>query len=288
MVSATIILFSIQTSSPIEDPANYSIRQIEVPSKKIILNFPINNTNESMDGEVIADNISLGKTNRGKFTIENFSNYPQNITLKIGEFRMNYIIPKSLEESRIINLIISQGEYLNYKSYQELYNNDLFKNVQIEHWNHMPLKYTTNFSDYSDPAIYKSKELKVKYTLERLNNAVPSITFQRVSEQEADIVFRGEIPRQIREANRPDGNSNIAGLAFHNTTGKIIFRATVYIPLPAEGEECPSSDIALHELLHTFGLPHSNNIKSVLWDTTSCTNNEIVQEDVILLKSIYG
>lgn len=265
------------------------IQQEPEAQNKLMLSFPINGTNGSLDGEVLINNQFQGITKQGEFTLENISQFPKNITLRIKKFEINYEILEEFQNLNAIHLIVSREEYEKYQKYDALQQQDAFAKAQPEHWNHMPLKYLTNFSDYKDSTTRESKELKVKYALERLHNAVPSISFQRVTtESEADITFIGEIPREIREANRPDGNFNIAGLALHNVTGNIIFKGTVYIPLPTEGEECPSADIALHELLHTFSLPHSSNVESVLWDTSSCTNNKIIAEDIALLKGIYG
>ncbi len=269
------------------NPADPSVQK-ENTFQEILLSFPINGTNASFDGEVIIDNISYGMTSHGTISLKNFSTPFQNVTLKKNAFEIMYELPSSLRDLRVFHLIVSQEEYQRYLRYQALYDGDLFQKSAFKHWNHMPLTFAENFSEYSDAKIRASKELKVKYTLERLHAAIPSISFQKSSEQKADIIFRGEIPREIRETNRPDGNFNIEGLALHNVTGNIIFKAEVYIPLPTEGEECPSSDIALHELLHAFGLPHSNNVESVLWDTASCTNNKIIPEDIALLKGIYG
>ena len=256
--------------------------------KSLIISFPINGTSDFIDGEVIIDGMLHGQTQNGTFTLRNFSTFPSNISLKIKAHEIKYTIPKTFRDFQEIRLIVSQEEYEKYKRYFMLSTQDSFSQSPRKHWNHMPLTYAVNFSEY-DTRIKASKELKVKYALERLHNAVPSISFQRVETEElADVIFKGEIPPKIRENTRPDGNFNTAGLAFHSILGNIIVKGTVYLPLPTEGEECPSSDIALHEVLHTFSLQHSNNVKSVLWDTASCTNNEIISEDISFLKGIYG
>ncbi|MEK6825224.1 MAG: matrixin family metalloprotease [Nanoarchaeota archaeon] len=268
-----------------QNPAHLQEQVIE---KSLILSFPINNTQEYLDGEVYIDGVIYAKTSQGMLSLKNFSRFPSNVSLKINAYTINYRIPETFSELKEIHLIVSEEEYAKYKRYLSLSTQDSFSQARDEHWNHMPLTYFTNFSEYNSQ-IKNSKELKVRYALERLHNAVPTVSFEKAAKEEsADIVFKGEIPPKVRESTRPDGNFNTAGLAFHTLIGNIIVKGTVYLPLPTEGEECPSSDIALHELLHTFGLDHSTNIKSVLWDTASCTNNEIIPKDIAFLKGIYG
>jgi len=254
----------------------------------LTLSFPVNGSDRSLDGEVIIDNSSYYNTTNGKLYFYNYSSYPNKIVLKMGNFRIFYEVPENFNRTNNLRLIVPPQEYERYQKYLLLSKKDIFKESSKDHWNHMPLTYTTNFSEYKDQKIKDGKELKIKYALERLQGAVPSISFVRIlDETEADINFYGEIPSRIREAYRPEGHANTIGLALRNITGNIIYKATVYIPLPTEGEECPSSDIALHELLHTFGLGHSTDYKSVMWDTASCTNNEIVKEEKDFLEKIY-
>ena len=294
VASMSLIAFGVvvlyQNTLPLQEPLHLEpFIQQEETQILLTLSFPVNGTTLYLDGNVSIDGQVQGETSKGAYTLKNSSAFPRNVSLIIHGFEIRYALPQELNQSKSIQLLVSQEEYERYKNYIALSQKDSFPNAQHEHWSHMPLKIATNFLDYNNEETRRSKELKVEYALERLHNSVPSISFERTKvEQDADIVFIGEIPAQIRAANQPDGNFNIAGLALHNVTGNIIFKAEVYLPLPVEGEECPSSDIALHELLHAFGLPHSTNIKSVLWDTASCTNNEIISEDIALLKKIYG
>jgi hypothetical protein len=261
----------------------------EDTTESLILSFSINGSDNYLDGEVIIDNSSYHNTTQGKLLIYNHSAYPKKIVLKIANFKIFYEMPASFNRTNNLRLIVPPQEYERYKKYLLLSNQDIFKESSENHWNHMPLTYTTNFSEYKEQKTRESKELKIKYALERLQSTVPSISFVKISDEaEADLNFYGEIPPRIREANRPEGHANTIGLALHNVTGNIIYKATVYTPLPTEGEECPSSDIALHELLHTFSLGHSTDYKSVLWDTASCTNNEIVEYERAFLNRIYN
>lgn len=178
---------------------------------------------------------------------------------------------------------------------------DKFSDVLELHWIHMPLTYTVNFSEYKDQNIRIRKERNVQYALERLHNAVSSIDFIKINNENiADINFKGEIPIKVRiEVNAENFDEdnlavieNAVGLAIlNNITGNIILKYTIYTPYTTYitgDDECPSSDITLHEILHAFGLPHSTNTESVLWDTASCTNNKIIQKDIDYLKRIYG
>lgn len=178
------------------------------------------------------------------------------------------------------------------------FNKSIYGDVIKERWGHMPLTYYTNFSGYNMGEVIDRRNFQVKYALERVHSAVPSIVFEKAeSPQKADLIFYGEIPLEIRKNNSeglgPLGE--VVGLIVPEMNGENFSHVDIYLPLPTLPEkqglayDCPNSDIALHELLHALGIyRHSNADNDVMTEVASCNERKIVREDINTLKRIYG
>ena len=189
-----------------------------------------------------------------------------------------------------VNLSNLEGNITN----NEVYINDQFSNSLELHWTHMPLTYSINFSEYS-PEIRKTKELRVKYALERIHNAIPEIDFIRVESENADILILGEISVQMRIENSPQDcpenyDCNTEALAIPNYTGRIIHNGLVYFTEALRLDNPnPSSDTEVHEIFHLFGISHSDSVGGIMSAMISSLSSVDIGENIIsCLRKIYS
>lgn len=172
---------------------------------------------------------------------------------------------------------------------------DDFSNIERLHWTHMPLKFHINLSGltkYSDEERAK-REGYIRKAMERLTQNINSITFEEVeNSSEADINFFITIPYSlIKEMNtginiNPSVYEETEGLSIPEFDGKYIIHSEVYI-----SKGCPDSNIALHELLHSFGVEHSKNDFGDLMSSkfVNCNPFRRMDEETInCLKYIYS
>ena len=60
------------------------------------------------------------------------------------------------------------------------------------------------------------------------------------------------------------------------------------ILLPIDMTESKLKQVILHELGHAIGLPHSSDISSIMYPTAIATSNKITNEDLELIRKLYG
>jgi len=65
--------------------------------------------------------------------------------------------------------------------------------------------------------------------------------------------------------------------------------ADIYIGPVGTSVHCKTSDLVLHELLHSFGIEHdSSRLMSDIGLGGTCTQQRMTEEHITFLKDIYG
>lgn len=168
---------------------------------------------------------------------------------------------------------------------------DSFSKVEEIHWTHMPLTYRVNFTEYNEDTI-KSKRRLLEYALERIHNTIPYIEFIETTNESGDILFLGEIPTKTKVEMCNAGSCDLGGLTIPNYSGKYISSAVVYLPEIIKNDPdligAYSSDLEVHEILHTFGVGELSVVGGIMWESTSGAYRTIEEVVISCLKRIYS
>jgi Matrixin len=98
-----------------------------------------------------------------------------------------------------------------------------------------------------------------------------------------------EISVTCEERNRIESNMFVAG---EGGPTKIILSGDFYVITEGEillirNSDCPTPNIALHELLHSLGFKHSSNPNNIMYNVTSC-DQTIGQDTIDLINELYS
>jgi|SRR3989344_8703358 len=257
--------------------------------------FYINETNESLEsGEIFFDNYYFGNLSYGKINLTKIDQLPQNITIK-GihkniEFEFEYSFPEYYLEYQTVDFLVSEKDLERYKIYNNYKKVDQYRTTRSIHWTKMPLTYYINTTDEYE----ELKEQKIenfKDAIKRLTEVIPSIKLVEIDSQEnADIIFAISLPREFWEVNDyyNEEDSGLSGLMIPEDIGNIRLNAYVFdFPM----NRCRDGDTALHELLHAFGVDHSEYDYGDIMSPNSarCDGYKKISEEIIKnLTAIYG
>lgn len=88
------------------------------------------------------------------------------------------------------------------------------------------------------------------------------------------------------------GECNSGGLAIPNYSGKYISHSIIYLPELLKNDpdfySSSGSDTEVHEILHVFGIGHSNVIGGVMFPSNSGMRKNIEDNIISCLKKIYS
>lgn len=169
-----------------------------------------------------------------------------------------------------------------------------------QHWTHMPLLVYINQSGEIKVDPKENKETvdlrttQIRDAMSRLSYDVPSIQFIEINDSDkADIIFHVYMPVELRISLASDAESNIGGLSVPVTCENLMLKANIYVSPVGLGkiDECISSNLALHELLHAFGIGHdydAGSLMSVSIMAYECPNHQISKKHIACLKEIYS
>ena len=174
-----------------------------------------------------------------------------------------------------------------YDEQTEDQDNSQYDNENILKWNNFPITYSINNSficgDYEINRIRKAFDIIQNET----NN---TIYFKEVNNS-ANILITC-VPEYV------DGDSSgtyVSGEAEYNSEGNEIIEGSIFFynmkPGRYTGGCYVFPDVEIHEILHTFAIPHSNNEDSIMYavegSTNICHSRNIDNETLDLLNSIY-
>jgi Matrixin/CARDB len=141
---------------------------------------------------------------------------------------------------------------------------------------------------YSDPSIsYKisncsiDKGNQMQYAFEIMQN-ITNLKFYPVENDE-------QISVTCLEKNKIENGMFIAG---EGGPTSIILSGDFYMITKGEillirNSDCPTPNVALHELLHSLGFKHSSNPNNIMYNVTSC-DQTIGQDTINLINELYS
>lgn len=265
------VLFFVWLFWPIEEYTTFS--------------FIIEETNDTINGEIFLDGVFLGSTQEGKIDIGYLEIIPYEFTFKGEyngeEFEVLYDFPNDYLEYYEVPFSISE-EYIG-----EL--EDAYSNITELHWGHMPLTYSI---EDEDECGNETNTIIISFKIIQ-NSTENVISFNKTSDfQNADIKIDCKLVGTYLSGEQTLGE------AFFNNEGNLITSAeiTYFVKGPKEFrvvEYCQTGfpRIEVHEMLHVFGFGHDNSpthIMKMINTAGKCGVNKINRELVNCLKYIYS
>lgn len=317
IVSAIIVLVVVLLvlyftyNSELEEETTHLNSSLEIPHELIgelyNFSFVVYETNETItDGEIFFDGVSKGFIKNGSFIYVEPKERPGELringTYKGQNFDFNYTFPYDYdyEYNRNLQVYIFEESIEIYNEYLKVRSLDWYPDKAEPHWRRMPVKYYINLTrPYHDKSTDSQDERltrKVKAAFGRITEKVPSITFEEVnSNDEADIVFYFTQPRFVKEDEYAMKGYNFfswietttVGLAVPVVWKNIILSAEIFL---TPEEECLDSNLELHEILHTFRVPHSNSTYGAImspYEGGCDPGRKMKDETINYLKNIY-
>ncbi|PIN90480.1 hypothetical protein COU60_01510 [Candidatus Pacearchaeota archaeon CG10_big_fil_rev_8_21_14_0_10_34_76] len=170
-----------------------------------------------------------------------------------------------------------------------LNNSESYKHIkysELEKWK-MPIHYFIDVGDTSQ----EMREQKIKNfqrAIKVLTTEIPSISFVEVnSSNEAEMIFAIQLPREHWEIAGEDPFMMTIGLMVPDEDPDTRILAYVY---DTPNNRCRDSQTALHELLHAFGIGHSQYDYGSLMSPNSggCGESSPIEpENIEFLNKIY-
>ncbi len=139
-----------------------------------------------------------------------------------------------------------------------------------------------------EPSCNEKKQTRMRRAFLKLENETGLLKFYRnIYKEKADILVSCQ---ESELAEKIPGEYYIAGeggpTAIINTSLFYVIEKGKVLLLYKESA-CNNYNVELHELLHVFGFKHSENKKSVMYNTTFC--NQVLTQDIIEeLKRLYS
>ena len=199
-----------------------------------------------------------------------------------------YELPSSLRDLRVFHLIVSQEEYQRYLNIRRLRCRPLSKiGIQTleSHAPHVRRKFlqNTQMQKYEQVRSSKSSTLLKDSTLQSLPFHFRSHQSRKqtlFSEEKFLVKFVRQITQTVILTSK-DWHC-IMLQAISSLKQKCIFL------FPLKEKNAPVRTLLCTNFSTRLVSHIQIMLKSVLWDTASCTNNKIIPEDIALLKGIYG
>ena len=239
-------------------------------------------------GEIFFDDLFMGDLDSGNLTFENLNYFPSYIILKGTHleryFELYYEFPTEYLQSYENYFVVYEESIDDYDLSLELAKNDTFNHTDKFHWHHMPLKYYIDNSELNKQSQIELRTWQYKEVVKRINEKVPSITFEEVPLEEfADIIFHSHITTEQREEFRDspfDGNVQV----FYDPKiiGNIFVNSHIYVEPTGVSIDCQHPNHALWGLLRSLGVPDEYSYPS-----RNCILEPISVKDINYLKDIY-
>lgn len=153
------------------------------------------------------------------------------------------------------------------------------------HWTHMPLTYQI------DKTCTENESAKIKNAFNKIQESTNnSVSFLLSNESDIAIscpLIEGCYEKKTRKflfwtinteviCEHETGSSQITKIK-----GNKIFKAEIKLTTVKGYEECNDTNTEIHEILHTFNYPHSENNESIMYPTKyDCVQKEIDSEIV--------
>lgn len=286
--------------------------------------FYIGDADETIDGEVIFDNVSIGYTKGGKIKIPDLESYPEEFIFKgiynKSSFKFVYEFPDDYDFYSEFPFRVSKDELSRFTS-------DDFSNTGEIHFTHMPITYNiyVDSSSVNAPRGDDSYEVdRIKWALQIIEDSTDNLVqFKEVEiNEDPDIIINGYPPRgedsdinfiteglagpiemideKIIEAGVDLFASDVslwAGSTSQYIEGGWLWEVTDYElreSISWQANDCkdfPNTEI--HELAHAFGFGHLyDNSYSIMAPIKhriqTCKTDKIDEEIVSCMKYIYS
>ena len=262
--------------------------------------FIINDTNESIDGEVFFDNISIGNTSSGIINIPSMNATPKELEFKgiyLGKpFEIYYAFPEDYLDYAENSFIMSISEI----EYAQLIQRDMFPNANFDklRWNHMPLVYNYVSKDKCGIA----RVDKLNYAFNEINTETNNSVYF-IEGKNPDILITCLASESDRGYDSGYSTQILGEGGPSYTWGHIILNATLNFYPTMDG--CGYFPfVEIHEILHTLGYeqnlygqwhyPYQANLCTLMGNYTACDNyknicgNPHIDSEIILdLMQIY-
>ena len=255
--------------------------------KKIIFSFLIEETNEAIDGEALANGISLGLTHSGKIAV--LKEDIGKISFKTDYANNTYLFEYNISAGDLandkINLVVSSEDF--NKNY--LFIEDNFSKTEGMHWTHMPISYF--IVNKKICGNYESNMIQKAFN--EIENATKDIVyFKEINNTGADIKINCSFLENCYQHNIQVEHSGDLIITTTNesicahdkgraqitesSNNKILKANIEMIGLAGFAEtnyegmsgfavgSCGYPETEIHEILHAFGFGHVNNSKSIM------------------------
>jgi hypothetical protein len=187
----------------------------------------------------------------------------------------------------MIILVISSFYLVSKKDNQEInynFNNSSQNNKGYLHYSHTNITFSFN----NEETCGNIEPIRVRRAFVEIQNQTNNLLNFREINETADIIINcskfvplGEEPGYI-----------ISGYGGYNSNGNIITQGYIYFYNCMKYSYAPGCsnypDVEIHEILHSFGITHSNNTKSIMYPIASHCIYEIDNETLNKLKEIYS
>jgi len=272
IISFIIIILFTNTNNNSDSqsytPPENIIKNDEPVQNQYIFSFYLNKTGEPVDGELIADGMSLGFTENGNISIPDLNPIPDNFSFNGVYnniiFNLTYDFPKDYKDYSSYPFIVTEYDLFYsslYNRYIPLKENDSFPKTQKLHWSHMPLIYKFNGTrcqgDRYDKLIYAFNEFKTEtngsvYFIEGNYSQTPDIIINCI-QYSGTTTYEGDYSYETL------GEGSLSAYM-----GNIIIQGTVNLySTTASNGYFPFMEI--HEILHTFNYSHVNEVSSIMY-----------------------
>ncbi|MBR9704531.1 hypothetical protein GOV12_03910 [Candidatus Pacearchaeota archaeon] len=239
---------------------NYSelLKEVAKENNNTIFSFYLNESEELIDGKVYFDEDLYGRTTKGNISLYKLKELPEYVRFtgiyNEKRFSTYYEFPKDyLDYNKIIFSVKEE----------DLVKDDYYY-IEEEHWSHMPLTYSIDEKC--------SNKKKVKYAFSEI---------QRATDNQVSFIKGNENPDiEIICKNKPISEDYIKTLAESGAdeykVDNTIYHATIYFYSSTHSSGYYPM-IEIHEILHTFGFDHNDNINSIMYSDTE--NNEYIYDN---------
>lgn len=243
----------------------------EYSKESTTFTFSINETEESINGEIWIQNKMIGETSNGKIELSWFNTTPEEFVFKgvynKTPFEFIYNFPEDYKLYDIIPFVILQEDldYLNKINWGE----DDYSHTNQTHWSHMPLTYNYNkncsdFSKINGTGRFVVKiENGLKYIVNETNGA---INFEYKNSSEVDIMFYCDFTKETETYFLYNPyvdfiQSDISAYAepYYYEESNLFTSSEIHF---VRTDSCPADKIpvvVIHEVGHLLGLEHNMN-----------------------------
>ncbi|MAE49254.1 hypothetical protein CMI48_00335 [Candidatus Pacearchaeota archaeon] len=241
-------------------------------------------------GDVFFEGVFFGSLENGGIAVPDIGEIPKELKLKGRHGGKNltveYDFPADYLSVEVYEFSFTDEDIDSHTFLDTYRKRDAYRYAEDLHWTRMPLKFFINTSGPTEDKEKRIRERQIREAMERLHTAVYTIRFEKAnSSEDAEINFFLYMPAEIRKevsSKEPGMAANTIGVAFPESIDNIIYHADVYVERsnPGFATPCMDSNLALHELLHAFGLEHSEKSWHIMSIYHECNPLLDMSEDI--------